>query len=74
MTVVGDQREAQVHARYAAAAEATNIDLRAFNTEDERVAKIAEAIRAKAIAGASEAKGKGCPVNAAQAEALNRIR
>jgi hypothetical protein len=72
--VIGDVREAKVHARYAAAAEATNLDLQAFNTEDERVSAVAEALRAKAVAEALKVKGDKCHATKAQVEALNRIR
>ena len=70
---IGDRREAKVHARYAAAAEATNIDVRAFNSEDERVSAIAEALRAKALADAKAVPGK-LVVTKAQAKALTEIR
>lgn len=70
---IGDRREAKVHARYVAAAKATNLDLSAFNSEDERVAAVAQALRDKAVADAGNLKETGCPATKAQAEALSRI-
>ena len=72
--LIGDRREAQVHARYAAAAAATNLDLAAYNTNDEKVAAVSEALRAKAVADAGAARGPGCPATAEQAKALNGIK
>lgn len=70
---IGDRREAKVHARYAKAAEATNIDIRAFNSEDDRVAAVAEALRQQALA-----KAKVVPsshkATKKQAKALSEIR
>lgn len=72
--VIGDRREAKVHARYVAAAKATNIDLDRFNTEDERVAAVAEALRKNAVDEAMKVPGgTGCTATAPQADALNRI-
>ena len=71
---IGDRREAKVHARYAAAAEATNVDVRAFNSEEERVAHIAEAIRQKALAATREVAGTSCSASPEQAAALSQIR
>ena len=70
---IGDRREAKVHARYAAAAEATNIDVRAFNSEDERVSAVAEALRVQALAKAKAVPGKHLATKA-QAKALTEIR
>ncbi len=70
---IGDRREAKVHARYAKAAEATNIDVRKFNSEDERVSIIAEALREQALAKAKAVPGK-LIVTKAQAKALTEIR
>ena len=70
---IGDRREAKVHARYAAAAEATNIDVRAFNSEDERVSAIAEALREQALAKARTVPGKHLATKE-QAAALSAIR
>lgn len=70
---IGDRREAKVHARYAKAAEATNIDVRAFNSEDDRVAAIAEALREQALAKAKSVPGKHLATKE-QAKALTEIR
>lgn len=70
---IGDRREAKVHARYAKAAEATNIKVREFNSEDERVSAIAEAIRAKALEKARAVPGKHL-ASKEQAAALSAIR
>ena len=72
--LIGDRREAKVHARYVAAAKATNLDLKAFNTEDERVAAVSEEIRRKAVAAATLVpSANGCTATAEQATALMRI-
>lgn len=70
--VIGDRREAKVHARYAAAAKATNLDLQRFNTEDEKVAAVAEALRQKAL---DDAKGIGpaCVVTQEQADRYGQV-
>lgn len=70
---IGDRREAKVHAKYAAAAGVTNDDVAAFNTEDEKVAAVAEALRQQALEKAKSVPGK-LIVTKAQAEALSEIR
>ena len=70
---VGDQREAKVMARIAAAAKAKNLEIGQFNTADEAMAAIIERsvteaeIRARGVAGQ-------CPATAEQAQALTAIR
>lgn len=71
---IGDRREAKVHARYAKAAEATNLDLQTYNTEDEKIAAVAQALRDKALADAAKVRAPGCPATQEQADALNAIK
>ena len=70
---IGDRREAKVHARYAKAADATNLDIRAFNSEDDRVAAVSQAMLIKALDKAKAVPGK-LIVNKEQAAALSAIR
>ena len=72
---IGDRREAKVHARYAKAAEAVNLKIEDFTSEDERVAAISEAIRQKALASARTIPASNtCPASKDQAAALSQIR
>ena len=72
---IGDRREAKVHARYAKVAEAVNLKIEDFTSEDERVAAISEAIRQKALASARTIPASNtCPASKDQAAALSQIR
>lgn len=70
---VGDRREAKVHARYAAAANLTNEDVGKFNTDDEKVSAVREALVAKALTEAGKVEGQ-CTATPAQAKAITDIR
>ena len=70
---IGDRREVKVHARYVKAADATNLDIRAFNSEDDRVAAVSQAMLVKALDKAKTVPGK-LNVNNEQAKALTEIR
>lgn len=70
---IGDRREAKVHARYAKAADATNLDIRAFNSEDDRVAAVSQAMLVKALDKAKAVPGK-LIVSKEQAAALSEIK
>lgn len=69
---IGDRREAKVHARYAAAAKATNLDLQRYNSDDEKVAAVAEALRQKALQDAKEV-GPACLLTEEQAKAFGQV-
>ncbi len=71
---IGDRREAKVHARYAKAAEKTNVDVRAFNSEDGRVAVIADALGEQALDKAKALQGEKHPATKEQARALSEIK
>mgnify|MGYP001616372219 CR=1 FL=1 len=66
--------ETKTHALYAKAAEAVNLKIEDFTSEDERVAAISEAMRAKALADARKAAGDKCVASPEQAAALSKIR
>lgn len=71
---IGDRREAKVHKRYSDAAELTNVDVRKFNSDDEKVAAVAEALRQQALDKAKALKGEKHPATKEQAAALSAIR
>ena len=70
---IGDRREAKVWAKINKAIDATNVDVRAHNSLDDKIAAIAEDARQKATAQAN-GLGGSCPATKEQAEALSRIR
>lgn len=70
---IGDKREAKVHARYAKAADMTNKDIAAFNSDDEKVTAVAEALRVKALEAARSVPSKHMATKE-QAAALSAIR
>ena len=70
---IGDRREVKVHARYAEAARLKNEDIAKFNTDDERVSAVREALIAEAVAKAKGVPGQ-CPATPEQAKALTDIR
>ena len=70
---IGDRREANVRAEYDQAIADTNVDIGEHNTAESKVAAVAAAARAQALADAAKAKGDKHPASHEQAEALNRI-
>jgi hypothetical protein len=56
--LIGDQREAKVYARINAAIERTNVDVRAFNALDDKIAAIQDDARRKALDDALKLKGR----------------
>lgn len=70
---IGDRREAAVWNKINAAIAKTNVDVSKHDELDAKVAAVAEAARAQALAEA-KAVEDSCPANAEQASALSRIR
>ena len=55
---IGDRREAKVLARINAAIEATNVDTRAHNALEDKIAAVQEAARSKALEDAKKLRGR----------------
>jgi hypothetical protein len=70
---IGDRREAKVRAEYDQAIVETNADIGELNTAESKIAAVAAAARATALAEAAKAKGGKHPASQEQADALNRI-
>lgn len=71
--LIGDQREAKVLARINAAIEKTNVDVRAFNELDDKIAAIQEEARRKALDDTAGHRGR-LLLTAEEAAALNKVR
>ena len=70
---IGDQREAKVLARINAAIEKTNVDVRALNALDDKLAAIQEDARRKALEEAGKLNGRHL-LTAEEAAALSKVR
>lgn len=71
---IGDQREQKVWGKINAAIEKTNVDVRRFNTLDDKIAAIAKAAREKALDEAGQITVTKCEATEQQAKALSRIK
>lgn len=69
----GDHRELKCHTTYAKAVDATNVDIDALNTEEEKAETILQAGRIKALDAARQVAGQHLATKE-QAKALTEIR
>ena len=72
--LIGDVREAKVRAEYEAAIDAANTDTTAANAAASKVAERDGRIRAQALEAAKTALAGKCPLTAAEALALTRVK